>query len=67
MNADQIHATIKEAERFIASAKLALKDQADFIHDGRKITYLVAGKKSGALRRASLDLTRALADMRKPT
>jgi hypothetical protein len=66
MNEASIKIAIKEAEQFIHRAKLALKDQAGFVHDGRKISYLVAGKKSGALRRASMDLTRALADMRRP-
>lgn len=34
--------------------------------NGKKFDMVDAGKASGAARRASMDLTRALAEMRKP-
>ena len=65
MNTIQINTAIAEAERFLDRAKDALAR-----HDaGRhfpEMDYLASSRESGALRRASLDLTRALADMRRP-
>lgn len=48
----------EEAERFIALVTNLLADAPD--------TYEVCGnKKSGAVRRSSMDLTRALAELRR--
>ena len=66
MNEDQIKSTIRDAETFIKRAKAALADTVEFEYQGKLISRMSIGKKSGALRRASLDLTRALADMRRP-
>jgi hypothetical protein len=51
---------MNEAKRFLAKAEDYLEREKDdsFAHMGCK--------ESGAVRRSSLDLTRALADMRRP-
>lgn len=49
----KIELAVREAEAFIERAKAALADQS-------------GPKEGGALRRQSMELTRALADMRKP-
>lgn len=56
--------TIDEAE---AMAKRFLEKMADFKRE-RDLIKCIYGcpKESGALRRASMDLTRALAEMRRP-
>lgn len=62
MTRDTLLMAIKEAERFAAVAK-RLRDE----WRKAEIDYPVVGTRlSGSVRRASLDLTRALADMRKP-
>lgn len=66
MQIEQIKQAIQEAERFIKAAEACIA--------ARRLTYTVdkhvfqpAGpKESGALRRASMDLTRQLAKMRQP-
>lgn len=56
MTPETIKTAVAEAKRFIAAAKrLEATDQV-----------WSNPKESGALRRASMDLTRALADMRRP-
>lgn len=60
MRKKDIDRAVTEATRFLKAVKRAT---ANLTHSG-DFTY--AGKESGALRRASLDLTRALADMRHP-
>ncbi|CAB4145905.1 hypothetical protein UFOVP1204_44 [uncultured Caudovirales phage] len=60
MDRRTIGKAIKEANRFLeiaAEVERQLKDREHFI---------VGTKNSGALRRASMDLTRALAEMRRP-
>ena len=61
--------TIKKAEdaahRFLAAAdaiRVRLAQDADF----NELYGIVGYKETGALRRSSMDLTRALAEMRKP-
>jgi hypothetical protein len=61
MNSVKIKAAVAEAKRFIAAAK-ALEDR----REKRDLYDFQGCRESGAVRRASLDLTRALADMRKP-
>lgn len=51
---------VDEARRFIEKAVVVLDDERE-----TKFSYF-GSKNTGSLRRASLDLTRALADMRKP-
>ena len=59
MKQSQILTAMEEAYRFIRTAEVAVKEI------GRD-EYIISGTKaSGALRRSSLDLTRALAEMRK--
>ena len=59
MIVERLRYAIAEADRFLKAArtlnKMTRKDQY----------YVSYGKESGACRRASLDLTRALAEMRK--
>ncbi len=57
MNADTLRAAVAEAQRFIERAKVAIAEQPT----------CVGTKAGGAVRRASLDLTRALAEMRRPS
>jgi hypothetical protein len=58
MNTQGIKAALVEAEKFITKAKVLLADGDDWA--------LCGTKDSGALRRQSLELTRSLAEMRKP-
>ena len=58
MEIEKVVKAIEEAERFIGKAKLALKRA-----EGRKYFYIA--KENASCRRASLDLTRALAELRK--
>jgi hypothetical protein len=60
MTRDQVQAAADEAKRFLKWAGKVLTD-GDHA-EGR----LWASKNNGSLKRASLDLTRALAEMRKP-
>ena len=67
MKLSDIDNAISEAERFLARAhryREASKtsDGSGKVHK----TYPFLPAESGALRRASLDLTRSLAEMRKP-
>lgn len=58
MNEKTILAAIKEAKEFIK--------RADAVLDCNEQSYIGSNSKSGALRRQSMELTRALSDMRKP-
>lgn len=66
MQPDKIKRAAEEAQRFLrairalADREAADKYAASSLRGGQGI------KESGAVRRASLDLTRALAEMRKP-
>jgi hypothetical protein len=55
-----------EAERFLACLDNVCRESIKSYSGDRGREYLDTGKNSGALRRASLDLTRSLAVMRKP-
>ena len=57
---EKLGATIIEAERFISAAKLARKRLRDDPY-----APITGCKETGAARRASMDLTRALAELRK--
>lgn len=61
MRHEHIDAAVAEAKRFIAKADAlkARRKKAD-LYDFQPC------KESGAVRRASIDLTRALADLRRP-
>lgn len=58
VNGDKIYKAKAEAKRFLAAVKAFEDNPPRFCFSGNK--------ESGALRRASLDLTRALAEMRRP-
>jgi hypothetical protein len=64
-NAKHLAAAIYEAKRFIAAAE---KVQEAKVHQyGTEARHWYASPKdTGACRRASMDLTRALADLRRP-
>ena len=59
MNPRTLKAAIAEAERFLNLARELQPECANGFYIGSKV--------SGATRRASMDLTRALADLRRPT
>jgi hypothetical protein len=59
MNARTLKAAITEAERFLDLARELQPECANGYYNGSKV--------SGATRRASMELTRALADLRRPT
>ena len=61
MNLDTVNEAITEARRFIQRAEAWKKVEAE-----KAKSYYNNPKESGAMRRASMDLTRALAKMRKP-
>lgn len=71
MNRDTLKVAIAEAERFLERAKAVpepIECPADWRADGG--TFLddsIPPKDGGAVRRASMDLTRALADLRRPS
>ena len=62
MNVDKLATAIKEAERF---AKVARNVKLNDYGQGN-VQVKDYTKESAACKRASLDLTRALAEMRKP-
>ena len=65
MNAAEINDAIREAERFITKARAALRDSRTSVYLENE-RLLNPGAASSGCRRASMDLTRALATMRKP-
>lgn len=72
MNIEKIDGAIAEAQRFIKTAK-ALKAAKQKRHEQYKKSWphstvdnAHCPREQGALRRASMDLTRALADLRRP-
>jgi len=60
MNHKTVTQAIKAAERFIEAA-----NQIEY-HQTGDHKFINPGRPSGTLRRASMDLTRSLTDMRKP-
>lgn len=70
MNLNKLNNSIEEAERFLEKAKILkseLKNTYEIEgYNGRKIQCTPScPKESGAVRRASMDLTRSLAELRK--
>ena len=59
MNKSKLHKAMFEARRFHEKAK-----ELDKV--GGNDSYLTGTALTGAVKRASMDLTRALADLRKP-
>jgi hypothetical protein len=63
MNRDTVAKAMEEAIVFVAHAEEVLALEGT---ERGKFLWIVALKEKGALRRKSMDLTRALADMRRP-
>lgn len=61
MNNLQLKKTMAEAKRFLREAEKLLQQES-----AEKLVHFYGSKQSGMVRRASLDLTRSLADLRKP-
>ena len=60
-----ILAAEKEAERFLEMVQ-QYRDRYNSDAEFRKFCEMVGYRETGAVRRSSMDLTRALSDMRKP-
>jgi hypothetical protein len=60
MNTRTLQTAIAEAERFLDLARELQAEQRG------ACVYFTASKATGSTRRASMDLTRALADLRRP-
>lgn len=66
MKYDTLLDSIKQAEHFIERANQTLLSHGGGEKHRNSHTYVQAGpRETGALRRASMDLTRALADLRQ--
>lgn len=65
MNAAKLAVAIAEAERFLERAK-ALPEAKPYDVGGRTFHHDNFPKQQGAIKRASMELTRALADLRRP-
>jgi len=69
MTFDSIAALLPHLERVKRLAKECIADKGewtDFGNPEKIIYFLKTGKRTGELRRASLDLTRRLSEMRNP-
>lgn len=64
MNDVSVKAAEYEARRFLELARRARRERRTY--EGADLGMATGTSTSGALRRASMDLTRALAEMRKP-
>ena len=60
MKAETTMASIRDAERFIEAAKLALSTEFD-----KDKKYYRGGKNCATAKRASMDLSRSLANLRQ--
>jgi len=65
MDRTKLDEAVREAKRFIARAE-QLPDPRPYEAHGRTYTQDFWPREQGAIRRASMDLTRALAAYRKP-
>jgi hypothetical protein len=65
MNRDKLAVAVAEAERFIMRVK-KLPEPSPYVSGGHNFTHDNFPREQGAIRRASMDLTRALADLRRP-
>lgn len=65
MDRKKLAAAVAEAERFIARAK-ALPEPYSYQSGSHTYTNSNFPREQGAIRRASMDLTRSLADLRRP-
>ncbi len=60
-----LHHAVEEADRFKHAAMKVLAADAEDHRPGTDVGYTVSTRLTAACRRASLDLTRALADLRR--
>lgn len=74
MKLSKLKKAVEASERFQAAAKAAAGEHVTRFHrwhtndpDAAMDNIDTCPKEQGALRRASLELTRALADLRRPT
>ena len=65
MQLDKLETAMTMARRFLDCAR-AVEAESEFQKDGRRFFYLKSGKTSAACKRASMELTRSLARLRKP-
>lgn len=65
MDRTKLAAAVDEAKRFIARAE-ALPDARPYERGGHSFIHDNFPREQGAIRRASMDLTRALSDLRRP-
>jgi hypothetical protein len=65
MRAQMLRDAMAEAKDFIRRGDICLKSVAH-IDQGGELLHYCSPKLTGALRRQSLELTRALAELRKP-
>lgn len=65
MQLSKLNEAISEAERFLKKAKEMKASGTFFLYQGAKV-YNFGATASGAAKRSSMDLTRALANFRKP-
>lgn len=66
MNRERLAAAMQEAARFLHACE-KLPDPEPYECNGRTFLNTNFPKQTGAIRRASMDLTRALADLRRPS
>lgn len=64
MNAAKVAMAVAEAERFLLRADAVRRSKEK--QYGTEYHYVDCPKETGAMKRASMDLTRALAELRKP-
>ena len=65
MRAETLARAIREAKHFIKMAEAVPVNDFGKNFRGERVKIIEMGKASGAARRASMDLTRALADLRQ--
>lgn len=66
MKIEEIRKAVEEAKRFIEAAELCIEARKKTYKSGDYEFTSNAPKESGSCRRASLDLTRQLSEMRRP-
>jgi hypothetical protein len=66
MDRAKLKIAVAEAERFIERAK-ALPPEQPYDRHGMTLVHDYFPREQGAIKRASMDLTRALADLRRPS
>jgi len=65
MKASTLKLAVLEAKRFVRLAEAVPLEDFGKDFKGKEVQFIEAGKASGAARRASMDLSRCLADLRQ--